>query len=147
MTSNILDVVLNGSLELVLVLDVLNPLRELRVPDKSVTADLEAVLGSKVDNLVSAGKVELALLRLGGIPLHGVLGGDLAEVGLDDGVVLLALEQVGVGDGAVVGLALGLDELVDALLGLARLNGSGHGRDQRGGEEERRELHGDCCCC
>lgn len=145
--SNVLDVVLDGVLHLGLVLNVVNPLRKLGVPDESVTSDLEAVLGGKVDDLVAAAKVELALLRLGGIPLHRVLGGDLTEVGLDDGVVLLALEKVGVGDGAIVELALVLDQLVDAFLGLARLDGSRHGRDQRGGKEEGRELHSDCCLC
>lgn len=143
MTSNGLDVVLNGHLKLVLVLDVVNPLRKLRVPDKSVTSDLEAALGGKVDNLISTGEVEPARLGLGGIPLHAILGSDLTEIGPNDGVVLLALEQVGVGNGAVVGLALGLHHPVDAALGLARLNGSRHGRDQRGGEEKRGELHGE----
>lgn len=135
------DVVLDDLGQSSLVVDVLNPLRELGVPDQSVTSDLEAILLSKVDDLVEAAEVELALAGLGGIPLARVLGGDGAKVSLDDGGVLCDAEQVGVGDGSVVELALVLDQLVDAVGGLAGLDGGGNGRDQRGGVEEGRQLH------
>ena len=140
-TSNRLDVVLNELSQSVAVVDVLNPLRQLRVPEKGMTSDFEAVLLGKVDDLVGASKVELATLGLGGIPLHTVLGGDLSKVGLDDGIVLPVTEEVGISDGAVVLFALVDDELIDAVRGLTGLDVGGGGRDQRGCEEERGELH------
>lgn len=140
-TSYRLDVVLNDLSQSVAVVDVLNPLRQLRVPKKGMTSNLETVLLGKGDNLVGASKVELATLGLSGIPLHAVLGGDLPKVGLDDGIVLFVFEEVGVGNGAIVLLAFVDDELVDVVRGLTGLNIGGDGRDQRGCEEERGELH------
>lgn len=142
-SSDVGNVVLNDRLELVLVVDVLDPLRQLRVPEEGVAADLDAVLLGKVDDLVGGAEVELALAGLSGIPLHRVLGGDLAEDGLDGVGVLGVGEEVGVGDGTKVLLALVLDQLVEAGLRLAGLDRGGHGRDQRGGEEEGRQLHGE----
>lgn len=138
---NRLDVVLNDLSKSIAVVDVFNPLGQLRVPEQSVTSDLEAVLLGKVDDLIGASKVELATLGLSGIPLHAVLSSDLTKVSLDDIIVLLVGEEVRVGDGAIVLFALVDDELVDAGLGLAGLDVCGSGRDQRGSEEEGGKLH------
>lgn len=80
----------------VLVVDVGDPGGHLAVPDKSVTTDELAVGLSPVDEPVSTAEVEVATGRLSGIELHGVLGGDLAEVGLGSVV------DVGVGENALV---------------------------------------------
>ena len=80
----------------VLVLDVGDPGGHLAVPDKSVATDELAIGGSPVNEPVSTGKVEVATRRLSGIELHGVLGGDLAEVGLGSVV------DVGVGVNVLV---------------------------------------------
>ena len=80
----------------VLVVDLGDPVGELAVPDKGVTTDLLAVGLSPVDEPVGTVEVEVATGRLCGIELHGVLGGDLAEVGF----------------GSVVDVALGKNALV-----------------------------------
>lgn len=77
-----LDVVLHDRDQGGLVVDVGDPGGHLAVPDKGVTTDKLAVGLSPVDEPVSTAEVEVATRRLGGIELHGVLGGDLAEVGL-----------------------------------------------------------------
>lgn len=69
-----------------------DPGGDLAVPDKSVTTDELAVGLGPVDEPVGTSKVELATGRLSGIELHGVLGGDLAEVGLGS-IVDVALAQ------------------------------------------------------
>lgn len=137
------DVALNDLGQSSLVVDVLNPLRELRVPDQSVSSDLEAILSSKVDDLVEASEVELALAGFSGIPLGRVLRRNGTKVGLDNSSVLGNAKEVRVGDGSVVELALVLDELVDAIGSLTGFDSRGNGRDQRGSEEEGRQLH--CC--
>lgn len=91
-----LDVVLHDRDQGGLVVDGGDPAGHLAVPDKSVTTDELAVGLGPVDEPVSTVEVELATRRLGGIELHGVLGGDLAEVGL----------------GSIVDVALGKDALV-----------------------------------
>jgi hypothetical protein len=58
--------------------------------------------------------------RLGGIPLHAVLRGKLTKVGLDDGSSLGVAESALVTAGTEVLLALGLEELVQAVRGLGR---------------------------
>ena len=91
-----LDVVLHDRDQGVLVVDVGDPGGDLAVPDKGVTTDELAVGLGPVDEPVSTAEVEVATGRLSGIELHGVLGGDLAEVGL----------------GSVVDVALGKNALV-----------------------------------
>ena len=119
-----LDVLLHDALELGLVLDGGNPGRQLGVPDSGVTTD-ELVVGSGVlDKSIGSGEGELALLALGGIPLHGVLRGDLTEVGVDDGGIGLVVEGVLVGGNTDVLLALGHELLVDGALGTV---GAGEG--------------------
>lgn len=92
------------------------------MPDKGVTANGLVVLDGKVDEVIGPGPVVLPLGVLYALPLHAVLGGELAEVGLDDGGVLARGEAVLVGTGAKVQLAFRLHQLVDTCCGLARLN-------------------------
>ncbi len=51
-----------------------------RVPGQGVTADLHAVAGGPVVDLVAGGEVELVLVRLGRVGLHLVLGRDHVEL-------------------------------------------------------------------
>lgn len=72
--------------------DVGDPAGELAVPDEGVASHLLAVLGGEVGDLVGAAEGELALVGLGGIPLHGILRGDGAELVLVlDDVLLLVV--------------------------------------------------------
>lgn len=89
---NGVDVVLHDSDQGVLVVDLGDPVGKLAVPDKGVTTDELAVGLGPVDEPVSTVEVEVATGRLSSIELHGVLGGDLAEVGLSD-VVDVALGE------------------------------------------------------
>jgi hypothetical protein len=75
-------VVLHDRDQGVLVVDRADPCRQLAVPDKSVTTDQLVVGLGEVDEVVSSAELEVATRRLSGIPLHRVLGCDLAEVGL-----------------------------------------------------------------
>ena len=76
--------------------EALHPARGLAVPDEGVAVDLLVVLGGEVDDRVGAGEGELALVGLGGLPLHRVLGGDLVELGRRDVAVLgLVLQRPG----------------------------------------------------
>jgi len=120
--SDLSNVVLNHLSELSLVGDALNPGRKLRVPDKSVAAKHLAVLGSESSGLVSSVEGELATGSLESIPLHAVLWGDLAEIGLDDVRSLRGAESAGVGAGTVVLLALGDEKSIEAG-GVGRLAG------------------------
>lgn len=61
-----------------------HPTRELRVPDKSMAANVLAVLACPVHVLIGGAPVELPAVRLGGIPLLGVLRRDGAELAADD---------------------------------------------------------------
>ena len=114
------DVVLHHIGELGLVGDLLDPVGELRVPDKSVATDELAVLGGEVDEVVTTVEVEVAVGGLGGIPLHAVLRGDLTEVGLDNGRSLRVAECALVSGSTEVLLALGLEESVQTVGGLSR---------------------------
>lgn len=141
-----LDVLLHGRRERRLVLDVADPAGELRVPDERMAADRDVALRGPVDEVVGLAPVVRALLVVETLPLHAVLGGDLAKVLLDDGGVLGARagQEALVGGGTEIELALGLDELVDALRRLAGLvGGNSHGR-QRRQEHHERGLHGEC---
>lgn len=93
---------------------LLDPRRELAVPDERVAPQVLAVLDRPVDVAVGVVKGEDAALRLGRLPLQRVLGRDGAdlEVVLEDGVLegLVAQSQ----GGADVLLALGLDGRVKA---------------------------------
>ena len=138
------DVVLNDLGESGLVGDAVDPGSQLGVPDQSVAADGDAGLLGEVGEEVSASKVELALVGLEGIPLHAVLGGDLAEVGLDDRGGLAAAEGALVGSSADIQLALGLEKLVDACSGLAAVDAArGSGQRSQRGEEKETSLHFD----
>jgi hypothetical protein len=97
-----LDVVLHDRDQGGLVVDGGDPAGDLAVPDKGVTTDELAVGLSPVDEPVSTSEVELATRRLGGIELHGVLGGDLAEVGLGSVVDVGVAENVLVAGSAPV---------------------------------------------
>jgi hypothetical protein len=134
-------VVLQHTRQLGLVVDLADPAGQLAVPAQSVTADRLVVCGGPVDQVIAAGKVEIALGGLGGIPLHAVLGRHLAKVGLDHGGRLAGAQAVLVGAGAVVELALGLDELVDRGRGLTlRQLGSRSCKSYQGAQEK------ECSC-
>ena len=145
-----LDVVLHDGGQSGLVTDLADPRGQLRVPDGGVATDELAVVLGKLDRLVGSAKVEVAARGLGGIPLHRVLAGDLAKVGLDDGSVLAAVESVGVSGSTKVLPALGLHGGIEALCGLALREvdlglGEGGGSDQSTGGKEGDEgkLHGE----
>jgi len=95
-------------------------LGKLRVPDQSVTTDELAVLTCKVHQKVTASEIEVTVAALGGIPLHAVLGSNLTKVGLDDSSSLGVAESALVSGSTEVLLALGLEELVQAVGGLGR---------------------------
>jgi hypothetical protein len=86
----------------VLVLDLGDPARELRVPDESVTTDELAVGRGPVDQTVGSAELEVATRRLSGIELHRVLGGDLTEVGLCDSADVASVESADIAGGAPV---------------------------------------------
>jgi hypothetical protein len=114
------DVVLHDVREGGLVVDVLDPLGKLGVPNQSVATDELTILAGKVDEVVATSEVKLALGGLSGIPLHAVLGGNLTKVGLDDGSGLSVTKSTLVSSSTEVLLALGLEELVQAVGGLGR---------------------------
>jgi hypothetical protein len=89
-----------------------DPARQLRVPDGGVSTDEFVVLGSPVDEEVGCVQRELVLRALGGIPLHRVLGRDLAKVVDDDLGVGALLEEALVGGNTNVLLALLLELVV-----------------------------------
>lgn len=74
----------------------------------------QAVLLREADDGVGVVERELAPGSLGRIPLHAVLGSELAKERLDHFGILRAAEKARVGNGAVILLALGDEELVDA---------------------------------
>ena len=135
------DVVLDDLGQRGLVLDVADPAGELRVPDKGVPADGLVVLGGPVDEVVGLTPAVGALLVVDALPFHAVLGRDLAEVGIDNGRVLSRRETSLIRAGAVVQLALGLDQLVDAGGRLPGLNSRGRQRGERRQEEREGGLH------
>lgn len=122
-----------------LVADVAHPARELRVPHQSVAADRLVVLLRPIDEVVGAAVAHGAARGLGGVPLHRVLRGELAKVGLDDASVLRVGQGALVGARTEVELALGLDQLVDARMGLAS-NELGGGREGGQGRQEQNEC-------
>lgn len=132
--------------QLALVADVADPPGKLRVPEEGVATDGLVVGGGPVDEVVGLAPVEFTPLALEAIPLHAVLGGDLAKVLLENGRVLARGETALVGAGTIVELALGLDQSVDALAGLTSLQviggGRCHGRQRRQQHHES-GLHGD----
>ncbi len=135
------DVVLHGRLELA-GRQAAHPAGQLVVPDQGVTAYALVVGLGEVDDLVAAAEVELALLRLGGVPLHRVAGRDHAELAAQDGGVR------GVGEFRIVGgrtevAALGLRQLVQ---GARARRESGRGRSDGeqpggGGDEGGQRAH------
>jgi hypothetical protein len=95
------DVSLHHGNQSVLVVDLGDPARQLRVPNECVTTDELAVALGPVDDGIGTGELEVATRRLSGIELHGILGGDLTEVGLCD-VAAVAVETTNVAGGAPV---------------------------------------------
>lgn len=129
------------------ILHVVHPPRQLRVPDERVAPDGEVVLGGVVDEGVGGRPVVRALLRGDLVPLHAVLGRQLAKGRLDDGRVLLVGQQRLVGAGAEVELALLLHQRVEVGDGLAGVElelEEGHG-EGAGGHEEGGRLHAGGC--
>jgi hypothetical protein len=149
-------VVLDDLSQGVAVVDVLDPVRQLRVPQQGVAADELAVGLGKVDNLVGVGKVELVAgrysnashglvvdsqsplegwimaqeqkLTFDGIPLHAVLSRNLSKVALDDVDQGIVVEMVVVDLGAEVRLPLGLELVVQASCSCCSLTAGGRSR-------------------
>jgi hypothetical protein len=82
------DVVLHHAHQRRVVVDRVNPVRELRVPHQRMAAHLLAILGGEVGNLIRSAEAELSAIGLRGIPLHGVLRRDGSELGALDDVLL-----------------------------------------------------------
>lgn len=97
-----------------------------------VPTDGLVVRGGPIYEVIRRPKVEIPLGRLGGIPLHAILGGNLAEISLDDIGRFACRQTVLVCASSIVSLSLGLDQLVDAICGLSlgELGGGSPG-DQR----------------
>ncbi len=86
----------------------LRPGRLLRVPQQRVPAHVHAVRHGVVEDLVAAGVAELALGRLGRVPLHLVLRRDRRELAVEDpGVDGVAQPRRGHGRPEVSALRLG----------------------------------------
>ena len=135
------DVALEDAGQLGLVADVADPAGQLRVPAQRVAADGLVVLDGPVDEVVGLRKVEVVVGRLGRVPLHRVLRRHLPKVGLDHVRRLAARQPPLIRAGAVVQLALGLDQRVDARRRLALLHdGGGDGGCCQ--QENGAELHG-----
>ena len=79
---------LDGRRQGSLVLETANKVAELRVPDKRVAANRLVVRCGPVNEEIGLGQSEGALGVFGALPLHAVLGRDLAKVLLDDGGAL-----------------------------------------------------------
>lgn len=120
MAGNLRDVVLNHFSQLSLVSNAFNPAWELRVPDKSVASEQLSVLRSEIGGLVGSVEGELTTGSLKGIPFHAVLRSNLAKGRVDDVRSLGRAQSAGVGAGAVVLLALGDEQSIQAL-SVARL--------------------------
>lgn len=108
-----LGVLLNNLGERRPVPDVVDPPRELRVPNAGVATDRLVVLYRPVDEIVGLRKRPLApCSSLRTAPFHAVLGRDLAKILLYSRRGA-ALEAALVGAGAVVQLSFLLVELID----------------------------------
>lgn len=136
------DVVLDDSGQSSLVLDVGNPSRELRVPQGSMASDELAIGGGEVCHGVSAAEGESVTRRLDSVPLHGVLGSQLAKVSLDDCNLLGIVDEVWVDDVTPVLLAFGNEGCVERL-DLAGVEGVWCWDSQHQWQEERcsEEVH------
>lgn len=120
---------------------IINPPRQLRVPNKRVPSDRHVIFNSIIHKEIRGLPVVGSLLGVDLVPLHAVLGRQLAKGRLDDVGVLRVGEEVSVGAGAEVELALFFHEAVGAGDGLAGFElEEGHG-EGAGGEEEGGELH------
>ena len=106
-TRDVLDVVLHdGDQRLVVEAAAGDPCGELGVPDQSVAVDLSVVLLGESDDGVTTSEGEVVARRLGGLPLHGILGRHRVEVLVHD----LGLR------GLIANRQRGADELAVALL-------------------------------
>lgn len=105
--------------QLLRVCDRLDPARQLRMPDQSMTSDELAVVGSPVGQVISRAPVVRSLSALKRAPFHRVLAGHLAKVGLDDGGISITLQKSLVSGSAEVFFAGGDEGLMDRGGGLA----------------------------
>jgi len=129
-TTKLLDVVFDDRGEGSFVADVVDPARELRVPDKGVTTNELAIAGSPVDKGIGTAKVELTAVGFNGIPLHRVLRRKLTELGAENGSVGSNVESVRIGAGTPELLALGTEPGVNTS-GSSRPSWRGGGRSRR----------------
>lgn len=114
MRRNLGDVKFNNRGEFIGISNGLNSVQELRVPEQGMSSHQDFVLLSEADNRVGIVKSELAPSSLGSIPLHAILGSNLAEIRLDHLGVFLVAEQSRVCNSAVIRLALGNEAVIDA---------------------------------
>lgn len=68
-----------------------HPARQLLIPNQIMAPQFLPIRLSQVGNGISLLEAEAVLRRLGGVPLHGVTGGELAEV-----ISVVELGHVGV---------------------------------------------------
>jgi len=108
-TTKLLNVIFDDRGEGGPVIDAVDPTRELRMPDEGVTTDELAIAGGPVDEGIGATKVEVTTARFNRIPLHGVLGCKLAELGADNSSVGSNVERVRIGASTPELLALGAE--------------------------------------
>ena len=116
---DVLDVVLhNRDQRLVVEAAAGDPCGELGVPDQRVAVDLGVVLLGEGDDGITTSKGEVVARRLGGFPLHGVLGRHRVEVlGHDLGLRGLIADRQRGADELAVALLEGLVQ-AGLLLGL-----------------------------
>jgi len=127
-TTKLLNVVFNDRGEGGPIANVVDPTRELRVPDEGVTTDELAVAGGPVDKGIGTTKVELTTVGLGRIPLHGVLGRKLTEVAAENSSVGSNVERVRISASTPEFLALGTEPSMKT----SGRRGSGRGGSGRG---------------
>lgn len=112
------------------------------MPDEGVTSDCLVVLLRPVHEVISTAIAHRTSRRLGGVPLHGILGSELAEVGFDHTGILAVRQGALVSTGSKVKLPLAFDQLVDAWVGLASDElGGGREGGQGGQEQNKCGLH------
>lgn len=117
------DVFLDYMCELVMVVDLVDLVGELRVLDKGVVMDGFVVFGGLVDEVVSLVLVVLVLVGVEIFLFYVVFGSDLIEVGFDNGGVLVSLKMVLIGGSVIEFFVFGFEECVDVLGSLMVFDG------------------------
>jgi hypothetical protein len=79
-----LDVILHNAHQCGVIVNLVHPVWQLRVPDESVASHLLVILCREVGDLVGATKAELSSVGFRCVPLHSILRCDGAELRFDD---------------------------------------------------------------